>query len=269
MQALDPSISIASHSSVNDVIRDIARRGCLNIPRDPRDTRPRDIPADGFVVDPRSMLLPTDVDDGAIVPGLDSWIVRLCGIERSGRQRGFPLYPPVQARVDSSVPDVHNGDTGALEALAFLSDLPVGSEAAFARACTVAVDPSHSERTIYGNPRVNLLFRAYHDRYHLGKGFAFDARSERIVGAAHVAHCLDVNAPPLVTLALLFDGLGQSLAFERDGRFPDDQRSFVAACMIRALSGGIADPLPHGAIAAPDVGLLVDWTRAMLPVSRF
>jgi hypothetical protein len=90
-----------------------------------------------------------------------------------------------------------------------------------------------SERTIFGDPAVNYAFRAWHDWCHWRGRHPFTPAGERACLRAQRRHLLALYGDGPRTrrwIALLTaEVLGQQRHFDRHGRFPDDQRAFVAA----------------------------------------
>lgn len=79
------------------------------------------------------------------------------------------------------------------------------------------------ETSIYGDARVNLAFRAWHDATHLQHGLGFNASDE-----IAVAHIQCASAGIARDRALLWaDIAGQVRYFETFGEFPNDQKAFV------------------------------------------
>jgi hypothetical protein len=89
--------------------------------------------------------------------------------------------------------------------------------------------PGASEGTIYGDPRVNWAFRAWHDALHLSLGAGFDLEGERRV-AEEQARVLGCDGMGAIVLAEVLD---QAEHFARTGAFPTDQAAFMAMALRR------------------------------------
>lgn len=105
---------------------------------------------------------------------------------------------------------------------------------AFATLGYIPVSTIGCETSIYGDARVNLAFRAWHDATHLEHGLGFNPNDE-----VAVAHIQCASAGIARDRALLWaDIAGQVRYFEAFGEFPNDQKAFVldyVACgMVRA-----------------------------------
>lgn len=87
---------------------------------------------------------------------------------------------------------------------------------------SLVVWPGASERTIYGCPRVNWAFRAWHDLIHLQLGADFTLEGEVRV-AKEQARLLGDRLGELV----LAEVKGQAEYYQRHGYFPVDQVSFI------------------------------------------
>lgn len=95
---------------------------------------------------------------------------------------------------------------------------------------------------IYTSPRVNYLFRAWHDLMHLNLWLGFDEASE-IAVAQHQAKDIE---PGLLREIFLADTVGQTLfASYTGGGFVADQRGFV----FDVLNMGVRDAIDrHAAV---------------------
>ncbi|PHP65403.1 hypothetical protein CSC94_18760 [Zhengella mangrovi] len=99
-----------------------------------------------------------------------------------------------------------------------------------------------SDRTIFGDPEVNFHFRAWHDWCHWKGAHEFTVRGEYDTFRMQHCHLVAIYGDNAMTKRwrriLFADIVGQKLHEKRTGQFPEDQFSFVKAC----LEGGI-----HGA----------------------
>ena len=102
---------------------------------------------------------------------------------------------------------------------------------AFATLGYIPVSTLACETSIYGDAKVNLAFRAWHDATHLEHGLGFTPGDE--IGVARI-QC--ASAGIARDKALLWaDIAGQVRYFEAFGEFPNDQTAFVldyVACGI-------------------------------------
>ena len=102
---------------------------------------------------------------------------------------------------------------------------------AYASLGYIPVSPIGCETSIYGDARVNLASRAWHDATHLQHGLGFNASDEIAVARIQCA-----SAGIARDRALLWaDIAGQVRYFETFGEFPNDQKAFVldyVACGI-------------------------------------
>jgi len=107
------------------------------------------------------------------------------------------------------------------------------------------VSRGNSGWTIYGDPEVNYQFRAWHDRTHMLIGAEFTLAGEHRVCAAMQADCAKIyGAKESKLFALILDAEvnGQAEYFDRYGRFPNDQRAYMAGhtCYPALVRAGIA-----------------------------
>ena len=90
-----------------------------------------------------------------------------------------------------------------------------------------------SEQTIYGDLEVNFAFRAWHDWCHWRGRFDFSHEGERAACAMQGDHLIARYGESAQTRRwrriLQAEIIGQRDYFDRHGKFPEDQRAFVAA----------------------------------------
>ena len=88
-----------------------------------------------------------------------------------------------------------------------------------------------SERTIYGDPKVNYAFRAWHDWCHWRGRYDFSLEGERAACAMQAQHLVELYGDSRESRRwrriLHAEIIGQREYFDRFGVFPDDQRAFV------------------------------------------
>lgn len=79
-----------------------------------------------------------------------------------------------------------------------------------------------SEKTIYGDPVVNYIFRAWHDRLHLRYNLDFSLESEIIIAVVQASHfdgiCADL---------VYHEVASQAIEYNKTGIFPADQTQFT------------------------------------------
>lgn len=100
-----------------------------------------------------------------------------------------------------------------------------------------------SARTIWSGPRVNYLFRAWHDATHLACAAEFDHDGEMEVARRQ---CAQIEGKPEKAL-LWAETAGQVLYHCAHGAFPTDQRVFVAHAVAHGLDRTIARGVYHAA----------------------
>lgn len=85
-----------------------------------------------------------------------------------------------------------------------------------------------SEGTIYGDPRVNHAFRAWHDAGHIARGFSFDLQGE-IAACRYQIETLRRRFPSVPDRFCRYiraEIIGQAEHFAEHGAFPVDQFEF-------------------------------------------
>jgi hypothetical protein len=80
-----------------------------------------------------------------------------------------------------------------------------------------------SDDTIYGDPRVNWAFRAWHDQLHLDLNAPFTLEGERLVGLEQ-ARLIGGDRLGLIMVA---EVVGQIEYLEANGGFPVNQAEFL------------------------------------------
>lgn len=94
------------------------------------------------------------------------------------------------------------------------------------------INVDHSDKTIFGDPTVNWLFRAWHDMCHVIENAGFDREGE--TKALRLMQ-KQINDYPSVSVEnktkfnkiLEVEVLGQLDYYEQHGDFPEDQYSFA------------------------------------------
>jgi hypothetical protein len=80
-----------------------------------------------------------------------------------------------------------------------------------------------SENTIYGDPRVNWAFRAWHDELHLKLNAPFTLEGETLVGLEQAR----LIGGDTLGLVMASEVVGQVEYFQKHGSFPVDQVAFL------------------------------------------
>ena len=100
----------------------------------------------------------------------------------------------------------------------------------------MAVWSGGSEATVCGHRSVNFAFRAWHDFCHWDGGHDFTLEGEIAACEMQCQHLFefygDCKRIRGWCSLLRAEIVGQALFFQRHKRFPDDQRSFVAAYLV-------------------------------------
>ncbi len=94
----------------------------------------------------------------------------------------------------------------------------------------ITVSSLHCDRTIYGDPEMNLAARAWHDACHILANAGFDDAGERKVCALQQTQLATVygDASSLLFRRIIeAEVIGQLEYKEENGFFPIDQRKFV------------------------------------------
>ena len=111
----------------------------------------------------------------------------------------------------------------------------------------LTVNVNHSDGTIFGNPSVNWLFRAWHDAAHLAVDADFSQAGERAASAYQIAQVLTVYGfgPVSARWAALIDCKVNAQAdyFFRTGEFVQHQYAFTVA-QLRTVYGIEPDTIP-------------------------
>ena len=90
------------------------------------------------------------------------------------------------------------------------------------RATKFPVNVVGSDKTVFTDPTVNLLFRAWHDLGHLTLNAEFDYEGERRVATWQAQFLEGIDKEILMS-----DVVDQYDYYVQTGKFVDDQRSFV------------------------------------------
>lgn len=125
----------------------------------------------------------------------------------------------------------------------------------------ICVDGRNSLLTIYGDPEVNIAFRAWHDATHLRLNAPFTFAGEiRVCHAqqADIAKIYGQREAGLFAHILQIEVIEQAAEFANTSRFPVDQRAFTLARLpthvISALGGDNAVREANGMIASVEAG---------------
>jgi hypothetical protein len=101
----------------------------------------------------------------------------------------------------------------------------------------LTVNVEHSDHTIFGEPRINWLFRAWHDSQHIEANADFSPEGERIAASfqqAQIVGLQGVSVRDKQRWIALIDAEvnGQGEYFISHGSFPVDQRDFVKEWLL-------------------------------------
>lgn len=93
-----------------------------------------------------------------------------------------------------------------------------------------------SENTIYGDPRVNHAFRAWHDACHIRARAGFDLAGEMRTCDRQIAefYAAFPSAPKEIADLLRAEIIGQAEYFAVTGAFPVNQKAFI--CDLTGLT---------------------------------
>lgn len=119
----------------------------------------------------------------------------------------------------------------------------------------VQVWAGEADHSIYGDPRVNYAFRAWHDRCHLIGQFPFTIKGEESAVAMQCAELMRAypRAPAAWASLITADVLGTVYHLHEHGAFAIDQDTLVHG--ILASVGGIAGFKPRQEIARFSLGV--------------
>lgn len=96
----------------------------------------------------------------------------------------------------------------------------------------LTVNVNHSDHTIFGEPRINWLFRAWHDKRHITENVDFSPMGESIAAMAQQKDIVTLQGASahdkLRWIALIDTEVNGQLEYlMRTGNFPIDQRQFA------------------------------------------
>lgn len=90
----------------------------------------------------------------------------------------------------------------------------------------IPVSSLNCEDTIYGDPEVNMMFRAWHDSVHLMEGYDFSVAGEAHVAYLQIAQLMALFGPrPEWAALILSEVIGQAVYMVGHGKFPVKQRA--------------------------------------------
>lgn len=98
---------------------------------------------------------------------------------------------------------------------------------------TMHISSDFCENTIFGDPEINVMFRAWHDEVHLKLNEGFDYMAEARVAFAQISELPEDWREE--KLLILSEVIGQAAYHEKTGEFVDNQRDFT----FNLLSEGI------------------------------
>lgn len=85
----------------------------------------------------------------------------------------------------------------------------------------VVVSSFGNDKTIYGDPTVNHMFRALHDRLHVSLGAGFDLAGEKLIASVQAKQFDNLGDIVMAEVA------GQAEHYYATGEFPIDQIEFI------------------------------------------
>lgn len=87
------------------------------------------------------------------------------------------------------------------------------------------INPNNNDNNIFGDSKINILFRVWHDKIHFENNYKFDLKGEL---QCYLKHIVELPKDFELEKKLLFaEIVGQTLFFEENNRFPDNQREFT------------------------------------------
>jgi hypothetical protein len=91
-----------------------------------------------------------------------------------------------------------------------------------------SVNTEHSSRTIFGDKRVNWMFRAWHDQCHLIANAGFDVQGEYAASQVQIQQMRHAGvSSPFFEALVDIEVNGQGQYFAETGQFPVDQYDFT------------------------------------------
>lgn len=103
----------------------------------------------------------------------------------------------------------------------------------------IPVSGEHAERTIWSDPEVNALFRAWHDALHILHVAPMDQDGETLIARAHQTEARRHGLPAPLRAVLWAETYGQTLFHAKHGTFPFDQRAFVRAAVTDGVTSAV------------------------------
>lgn len=91
-----------------------------------------------------------------------------------------------------------------------------------------------SDKTIWGAPSSNHLFRAWHDSVHLRTGYDFSVQGELLTAQVQAEEASRLVGDCFASLVHA-EVAGQVLYFARFNEFPLNQRAFIDSCMTQGI----------------------------------
>lgn len=126
------------------------------------------------------------------------------------------FYPELQWHADENAPNSWKALQPFKSALHGLGSLPVYNGA--------------SEKTIFIDSYINVLFRAWHDAIHLEKGFSFQPEDEIKTAFEHVRQLMSIGVDQTVYEWLFVDIIGQVYFYKHKNQFVENQIAFTEQC---------------------------------------
>ena len=87
------------------------------------------------------------------------------------------------------------------------------------------------DKSIYGDNKINILFRFYHDVTHLELDSGFSVSGETSVIESHLADARLFGLSPLAMRILEADTIGQVLYYDKHKAFVNNQAAWLDSCL--------------------------------------
>ena len=91
------------------------------------------------------------------------------------------------------------------------------------------------DKSIYGEPMTNIIFRFWHDVTHLELDSGFSVAGETTVIEAHLSEAREANLSPLAMRILYADTIGQVLYYDKYKQFVDCQDAWLDSCLAHGV----------------------------------
>lgn len=98
---------------------------------------------------------------------------------------------------------------------------------------SMPISSDHCEGTIFGDPEVNIMFRAWHDKIHLDLDEGFGYMEEARVAFAQISELPEDWKEE--KLLILTEVIGQAAYHEKTGQFIENQREFTISVLEKGV----------------------------------